>query len=63
MPNHRLVSCSEDETIKIWDTASGKDLFTLKGHTSRLFSIVILPNGWLASGSKDKTIKLWDRRE
>ena len=29
----RLASGSYDKTVKIWDTATGKELFTLKGHT------------------------------
>ena len=33
---------------------------TLKGHTSAVFCLVVLPNGQLASGSFDKTIKIWD---
>jgi len=32
----------------------------LKGHTSNIFSLVVLPNGDLASGSRDKTIRIWD---
>ena len=28
----RLASASLDKTVKIWDSATGKELFTLKGH-------------------------------
>ena len=63
LPNNRLVSCSDDEAIKVWDTASGEELFTLKGHTGGVSSLANLPNGWLASGSEDETIKLWDLEE
>ena len=63
LSNDRLSSCSDDKTIKIWDTASGKELFTLKAHTSNVFSLTLLSNGWLASGSSDKAIKLWDLEE
>ena len=61
--NDRLSSCSDDKTIKVWDTASGKDLFALKAQTGVVCSMAILPNGWLASASNDKTIKLWDLEE
>ena len=63
LPNNLLVSCSEDETIKVWDTTSGEDLFTLKAHTDRVYSLAILPNGWLTSGSRDKTIKVWNLQD
>ena len=47
LSDNRLVSCSDDETIKVWDTASGKEQFTLRAHTGIFYSIAILPNGWL----------------
>ena len=33
---------------------------TLQGHTSSVYSLVVLPNGEVASGSDDKTIRVWD---
>ncbi|KAK3354053.1 HET-R [Lasiosphaeria hispida] len=57
----RLASGSDDETIKIWDTASGRCLETLKGHGRSVESVTFSPDGQrLASGSYDKTIKIWD---
>ena len=29
----RLASASEDNTVKVWDAATGQELLTLKGHT------------------------------
>jgi WD40 repeat protein len=56
-----LASGSEDMTIKLWDTATGKDIVTFKGHSGVVRSIAFSPDGKrLASGSWDKTIKLWD---
>ena len=56
-----LASGSEDETIKLWDVATGKEQATLKGHTHAVCSVAFSPDGkTLASGSGDKTIKLWD---
>ncbi|KAK3947157.1 hypothetical protein QBC32DRAFT_97895 [Pseudoneurospora amorphoporcata] len=61
-PNgQRLASGSGDDTIKIWDPASGSCLQTLEGHSDWVYSVVFLPDGQrLASGSADKTIKVWD---
>ena len=56
-----LASGSEDETIKLWDVATGKERATLRGHAIGIYSVAFSPNGnLLASGSHDATIKLWD---
>ena len=59
LPNVHLASGSEDATIKIWDTNTGKQIKTLEGHTYGINSLAVLPNGYLASGSEDTTIKIW----
>ena len=57
----RLVSGSDDNTVKIWDTASGGCLQTLQGHSDCVLSVAFLPDGQrLVSGSHDKTVKIWD---
>ena len=57
----RLGSASDDETVKLWDVASGHELRTLKGHTGRVWSVAFSPDGTLlASASDDETVKLWD---
>ena len=56
-----LASGSRDNTIKLWDVATGENIATLRGHTSSVFSVSFSPDGkTLASGSTDATIKLWD---
>ena len=57
----RLASGSHDKTIRLWDTAGGKELLTLKGHSSEVLSVAFSPDSKrLASGSQGRTIKLWD---
>jgi len=56
-----LASGSDDNTIKLWDVATGQELRTLTGHARQVSSVAFSSDGrTLASGSADKTIKLWD---
>jgi hypothetical protein len=51
-----LVSGCYDDTVKIWDIATGKELRTFTGMIA-----VFSPNGkTIVTMSKDKPIKLWD---
>jgi WD40 repeat protein len=61
-PDGRLLaSGSHDETIKLWEVATGSLVRTLYGHTWVVNSVAFSPDGrLLASSSSDDTIKLWD---
>ena len=57
----RIVSGSTDNTLKVWDAATGQETLTLKGHTSWVMSVAFSPDGRrIVSGSDDKTLKVWD---
>ena len=56
-----LASGGLDNTIKLWEVSSGRQLRMLVGHTSEVTSLAVSPDGrWLASGSNDKSVKLWE---
>ncbi len=56
-----LASASTDNTIKLWNLDTGKEITTLSGHSDRVNSVAFSPNGkTLASASTDKMIKLWN---
>src|SRR6266436_5022914 len=56
-----LASGSDDQTIKLWNVASGQEVRTLSGHSYWVTSVAFSPDEkLLASGSWDKSIKLWD---
>ena len=57
----RVVSGSSDKTLKIWDTTSGDEVLTLRGHDSRVACVAFSPDGTrIVSGSYDNTLKVWD---
>jgi WD40 repeat protein len=56
-----VVSVSGDETVRLWDTATGAALQTLEGHSDLVNSVAFSPDGKLVvSGSGDETVRLWD---
>ena len=60
LPDGRLVSCSRDKTVRIWNATSGAEQAKLTGHTAWVASVVLLPNGLLASCSGDMNVIIWD---
>ncbi len=57
----RIISGSDDKTLKLWDAASGNCLMTLSGHSHWVMAAAFSPDGSrIISGSLDNTLKLWD---
>ncbi len=57
----KLVSCSRDETVKLWDTNSGYCLTTLTGHTEWVRKIAVHEaSNLIASCSNDHTVRVWN---
>jgi WD40 repeat protein len=62
----RIVSGSggfdkEDNTVRVWDAASGQQLLVLRGHEEKVSAAAFSPDGArIVSGSQDKTMRVWD---
>ncbi|MBS0604674.1 MAG: F-box/WD repeat-containing protein [Verrucomicrobia bacterium] len=59
LDQERLISCSSDNTIKIWDLKTNTCTSTLQGHDGPVFSLT-LDGQRLFTSSSDGTIKIWD---
>jgi len=55
----RIVSGSDDNTLKVWSAVTGKCLRTLVGHTGGVWSSQLQGNV-IVSGSTDRTLKVWN---
>eukprot|EP01043_Picozoa_sp_COSAG02_P040388 COSAG02_NODE_3266_length_7057_cov_12.370078_6_plen_428_part_00 len=57
----KVVSASDDETVRLWNVATGECEQTLKGHSNCVTSAEFSPDGTkVVSASDDKTVRLWN---
>ena len=58
----RLVSGSQDSTVRVWQVATGASLLTLQGHSGAVNCLELLNTrlDTIASGSADHTVRVWN---
>lgn len=57
----RLVSVSDDETVRVWDTSTGKQIVSLPGHSGTVRSVAVVPGlDQMITVSEDDTILIRD---
>ena len=56
-----LATAGFDNTVRLWDAATRKEIKKYEGHTKLVLAVAISPDGkHILSGSQDNTAKIWD---
>ena len=59
--NRRLVTAGADQTARIWDVGSGREIAHLVGHANQVTDAAYSPDGrFIVTSSNDHTAILWD---
>src|SRR5262249_10441545 len=56
----RLASASWDRTIRIWDSATGKELRRFTGHSHAVLGLALSADGKTLASAGDTTIRIWE---
>lgn len=54
-----MASCSDDKTIRLWNTSKNKLIRQLQEHNGYVHSLALAENQRLFSGSSDGSIIFW----
>ncbi|CAN8068520.1 unnamed protein product [Agarophyton chilense] len=60
----RVVSGSDDRTVRVWSVSNGRQLSVLSGHEHWVKCVTLSADGTrVASGSDDRTVRVWSVRD
>jgi WD40 repeat protein len=60
LKNGRLLSWSDDCTLRLWNSQTGEILTVMEGHTAPVKGAIVLDDGNILSWSDDCTLRLWN---
>lgn len=56
-----LVTSSEDQSVRVWEVKSGKQVRSFQGHMTKASAVAARGDGrQVASGSEDGAVRVWD---
>jgi len=59
-PDGTRAAVADDTVARVWDTASGRELAVLEGHTATITLAAFSADGlWLVTAALDGTVRLW----
>ena len=59
----RIVSGSDDMSVKVWDANTGLELFELTGYSNSVICVAVFSDcSRIVTGSFDNSVKVWDAK-
>lgn len=62
-PDLRIISSSDDNTLKLWNAETGEEVNNLEGQSAAVSCMALSPDSkWIVTGNEDNALTLWDAK-